>query len=195
MSSHGHSGLERWALGSVTERILRQAPCPVFVVRNTRPIHRILIPLDGSKLAEQVLAPALEVAGLLDAKVTLLRVEQPAVPDEFAVIQLEQLERGLGVGLLHGAEARAENYLELVHFRYRGANLPMETVVLVGQPAPVILDYAAQHNVDVIAMATHGRSGLRRWVYGSVTEKVLRATSRSLLIVRPPLGIEEVRGA
>ena len=188
MSSHGHSGVERWALGSVTERVVRHAPCPIFVVRSTTPMRRILIPLDGSELAEAALAPALEVARLLGAAVTLLRVAHITVPDDITIAQLEGFEHGLGEGLRHGAVERAESYLQATRVQCQAEDLPVDSVVLEGRPAPEILDYAAHHNVDLIAMATHGRSGIRRWIYGSVSEKVLRATPCSLLIVRPPLG-------
>lgn len=73
MSSHGYSGITRWILGSVAEKVLSGAPCPVLVVRSAEPVHRVLIPLDGSELSEQALEPGLAVAAGLGCKVTLLR--------------------------------------------------------------------------------------------------------------------------
>jgi nucleotide-binding universal stress UspA family protein len=171
MSSHGYSGLERWALGSVAERVLHDAPCPVFVVRDEALPQRLLITLDGSPLAETVLPPALEVARLLRLPVCLLRVERAPHPGESTSHALH-IER-------------AQTYLDdrCLHLQDDGPHV--ETVVLQGRPAPAILDYAAHNNFDAIALATHGFSGLRRWIYGSVTAKILRAAQCSLLVVRP----------
>jgi len=187
MSSHGRSGLERWALGSVTERVLREAPCPVFVARDPGPIRRILVPLDRSDLAEQALAPALEIARLLGASVTLLHVEQLPDSGEITVAQLQEQERDPDQSPPPGDEEPARNYLQAVLERYGDGGLEMGIDLLQGRPAAAILDYAKEHDIDLIAMATHGRTGIRRWMFGSVTEKVLRATHSSLLVVRPPL--------
>ncbi len=184
MSSHGHSGLERWALGSVTERVLRHAPCPVYVVRDLAPVRRMLLPLDGSPLAESALPAAFEVARLTGAHITLMRVERHEPPPAHRR-QLAQLENSVGETLHGGVGERAEHYLQSVAGRHGAGGAPLEIAVADGNPANAILDYAAAHNIELIAMATHGRSGLRRWLYGSVTEKVLRASTCSLLIVRP----------
>jgi nucleotide-binding universal stress UspA family protein len=186
MSSHGHSGLERWALGSVTERVLHRAPCPVLVVRDEAPVRHILIPLDGSILSEQALEPALEIAHLLGARVTMLRVCQHERPDTGAINELNDIEPGLGETFLD-REQSAAGYLQQLRARYSHLEPRPELVVTHGHPALSIMDFAASQEVDLIAMATHGRSGLRRWIYGSVTEKVLRSSGKSMLIVRPPL--------
>lgn len=186
MSSHGHSGMERWALGSVTERVLHRAPCPVLVVRDEAPARHILIPLDGSILAEQVLEPALEMAHLLGARVTMLRVCAHERPDKATINELNDIEPRLGETFLD-REQSAAAYLQHLRARYPHLEPRPELVVTHGHPALSILDFAASQDVDLIAMATHGRSGLRRWIYGSVTEKVLRTAGKSMLVVRPPL--------
>ncbi len=183
MSSHGYSGLTRWLLGSVAEKVLRAATCPVLVVRSHRPIKRVLVPLDGSQLSQRALAPALEVAQTLQAGVTLLRV----VP-EFHVEQLrglDEFEYGLGPRLVEEQQADADSYLRRVSGPFVAQGLEVNCEVRIGPPASSILTYAENHAIDLIAMATHGRGGLQRWVYGSVTEKVLRAGDYSMLVVRP----------
>lgn len=183
MSSHGYSGLTRWLLGSVAEKVLRAATCPVLVVRSRRPIKRVLVPLDGSELSERSVAPAMEVAQALEASVTLLRV----VP-EFHVEQLRDLdefEYGLGPRLVEEMQADADSYLKRVSQPFTAQGLQIDCEVRFGPPATSILTYAENHAIDLIAMATHGRTGLQRWVYGSVTEKVLRAGEYSMLVVRP----------
>ena len=185
MTTHGYSGLTRWMLGSVTERVLRAAPCPVLVVREPRPIRHVLITLDGSTLAEQALEPGLEIARRLDARVTLFQVALvvPAATD--VIYQMETMERSVGEYLASSTMDHARLYLDAVAQRLADSGVQVATEVTDGFAAQQIVDYSTSHDVDLICMATHGRTGLRRWAYGSVTEKVLRSGKCSLLVVRP----------
>lgn len=186
MSSHGYSGLTRWVLGSVAERVLHAAPCPVLVMRSPKPVRHVLIPLDGSPLAERALAPGLELARRLRAAVTLLRAIPP-VPIE-ARERLETIERGLGLRLESDLYDEANDYLGRVAAAHRPAEIELKVTVVTDRPAEAILNYTEHHAVDVIAMSTHGYTGLKRWAYGSVTDKVLReARTCSMLVVRAML--------
>lgn len=185
MTTHGYSGFTRWMLGSVTERVLRAAPCAVMVVREPRPIAHVLITLDGSPLAEKALAPGMEVARRVNARVTLLQVSAMAPIIEDSIYQMEVGERTVRGYLATNAREEAQVYLDSVAERLEEPGLPLAVDVVDGFAAQGILDYAAQNDVDLIVMATHGRTGLRRWAYGSVTEKVLRGGAFSLLVVRP----------
>jgi nucleotide-binding universal stress UspA family protein len=184
LSSHGYSGLRRWMLGSVAERVLHQAICPVLVVRSPKPVQHILIPLDGSALAEKILPAALETALGLKSQITLLRAI-PAVPPA-DVDHLEQIEPGLGKRLEEDLHDEAQRYLQEVAEAHHQPSLTLNTAVVHEPAAEAILQYADAHQTDLIAMSTHGRTGLQRWVYGSVTEKVLHGASCcSMLVVRP----------
>jgi nucleotide-binding universal stress UspA family protein len=185
MSSHGYSGLSRWMLGSVTERVIRAAPCPVLVVRGRQRYDHILVTLDGSPLSEQALAPALAVATAFHAEVTMLRAIEPQTLTAAEVKQLDELEPGLGQGLIDAQISEAEDYLRRMA---AASGLPrgaFKVVIPATNAAEAIVFYAETHPVDLIAMVTHGRSGLQRWTLGSVTEKVLRATECSILVIRP----------
>ncbi len=189
MSTHGRSGLGRWVFGSITEKVLRAAPCPVMVIREEKPMQRVLITLDGSKVAEQALEPGLALARALDAEVTLLHVEEDVGEvDPRLVFQLEQAETGLGEQFRLDYYRRAQSYLEHVAAQIEEPDLKIQIRVADGSAAQGILTFIEQQAIDVCVMATHGRSGLRRWVYGSVTEKVLRATKSAMMIVRPARG-------
>ncbi|HSH01938.1 MAG TPA: universal stress protein [Anaerolineae bacterium] len=188
MSTHGYSGMTRWILGSVTEKVLRVASCPVLVLRDDRPIRRILVPLDGSNLAEYALEPAFELAQALGAEITLLRVDADLTQLGYRELRgLETMERGLGTAVLEGYYAQGQAYLESVARRFRNFDVPVTVMTLRGKPASEILRMSV--DFDLVAMATHGRSGVEKWVYGSVTEKVLRQAERGMLIVRPPLAL------
>jgi nucleotide-binding universal stress UspA family protein len=126
----------------------------------------VLVPLDGSALAEQVVRPAADLAGLLGAGCTLLGVEAPDAPAP--------------------AEAEARAYLERVAARLRAAGLRVATRVVVARhAAEAILEQASAQKSDLIALATHGRGGLSRVVLGSVADRVLQGASGPVLVYRP----------
>lgn len=185
MSSHGYSGLKRWLLGSVAEKVLYAAQCPVWVVRAPDPPQHILVTLDGSLLAEEVLSPALRLARCFGARVTLFRVV-PEInsPD---IQALDTYERGLGRRFVDQSYDEAASYLGLVAENHMAPDLRLNTAVRTGPAAEVILEYAETQGVDLVAMTTHGRTGLRRWIYGSVTHKVLDQLPLSMLIARSHL--------
>jgi nucleotide-binding universal stress UspA family protein len=174
-------------LGNVTERVLHSVACPVLLTRTADPIRRVLVALDGSPLGERALPPALAVARALGAQVVLVRVNdqlplnpleaglmwewEPLSSDEPAVDEMR-----------HAAEA----YLREVVARHGLGPDEAQTLVLDGAPADRLQEYARLSAIDLIAMSTHGRTGLRRWLYGSVTAKVMHGTDRAMLIVRPP---------
>lgn len=195
MGTHGRTGIARVMLGSVTEKVVRTVPCPVLTVRHpevkvelpwggvltgrrklseTARLQRILIPLDGSPLAESVLPAVRELAQPFGAALTLLQVIPPylgpsARPEE----KVSARDR-----------AEVEAYLRTTQQALQEAGIGVETVVRVGDPAREILGYAEASEIDLIALATHGRSGLNRWLLGSVAEKVLRGSALPVLLYR-----------
>lgn len=187
MSSHGYTGLSRWMLGSTAEKVMRGAGCPVLIIRDSHPIKNILVTLDGSPLSEKILDPAFALAQANGATVTLLRISQPLEPINYRQLaEVERVEHGLGMSMLESFYQRDEMYLQEVARRYDLRGVPIHTVTMEGNPAEKILAVSDKFEIDLIAMSTHGRTGLRRWVYGSVVEKVLHSLQKSMLVVRPP---------
>jgi nucleotide-binding universal stress UspA family protein len=138
----------------------------------------ILVPLDGSKLAELALDDAFSLAQYSQAKVTLLQVITPIehiLGDTGSLMYVDEY--------LTTQQVMASEYLKEISQK-ASQMLTVHLAVEVGLAADTIIDYANQHAVDLIIMATHGRSGLRRWVYGSVADKVLRGAKVPILIVR-----------
>lgn len=140
---------------------------------------RILVPLDGSELAEMALPDAFAIARLSQAQVTALQVIVPIAydldPDVDDPDFIEQQGRKYC--------ALARQYLKGVCERVGCENISVHTEAKTGSPAETIIDYAHQQSIDLIVMATHGRSGLKRWVYGSVADKVLRGANVPILLV------------
>jgi nucleotide-binding universal stress UspA family protein len=144
--------------------------------------ERILVPLDGSDLAELALPHARELAHRLQARVWLIRVVppvfQPVLPPPAMAIDL-------AASALAQTERLAEEYLEQVRAQLAADGLTVHSLVARGDPATEVLAAARDVQARLIAMATHGRSGLARWVLGSVAAKVLSAASIPVLLVRP----------
>lgn len=135
----------------------------------------ILVPLDGSILAEAALAPAVELARNNSAKLVLLRAAE-AHPLPMADPAAAQVE----------AVSRAEAYLAGVRRRLTGSGVAdVEITVWYGSPAKTVVEAAHFRKADLIVMSSHGRSGLGRLVLGSVAETVLRATAVPILLIRP----------
>jgi len=140
-------------------------------------IKRILVPLDGSQWSEEVLPYVAQIAGAFKGSVTLMgAIHNPATWVDF----LMQIDSGREVDL-------ARSYLEHQRKEFADRGIEGETNIAVvhGEPAQAILDYAKVDHSDLIAMTTHGRSGVTRWAWGSVADKVLHSTDLPLLLVRP----------
>lgn len=187
MSTHGYSGISRWTHGSVAERVLQSANAPVLLVRaqgseDAAPVpvcRRILAPLDGSALAEQVLPPAISLARAFDAEIILFQVAIIQASGSFTGDWYLPLQ-----GVLETARQDAQAYLDRVAERLKGNGFKVSTAMRVGGVADSIVDYAQINRIDLIAICTHGRTGLARWALGSVSDRVLRAGHVPLLLVR-----------
>ena len=175
MTSHGRSDFDRLVLGSVTEKVVRKAECPVFVLRDKqvqlRDLKRILVPLDGFDLSESALPEATLVGTATGGTLVLCRVNEAA---------------GFEVGLLSKeTEGKVlESYLKEKSELVSG-ELPVETVFEFGSAARSLLRVIDHKNIDLVVMTSHGRGGFNRWVCGSVAENVLRSSPVPVLIVRP----------
>ena len=186
MATHGYSGLRRWALGSVTDRVVQATRTPVFVVRGTPEPHgepelqRILVPLDGSEFAREALPLAADIAASAQAEIELIQAIVPDMPPIDPVIPTStEAQPALAVQREHAAGELTAQAEQLAR-----PGLPIKTAVATGYAAEVIVDEATRRRADLIVMATHGRGGLRRWALGSVADKVLHATTTPLILVR-----------
>ena len=137
--------------------------------------RHILVPLDGSKLAEAALKHALPIARSNGAEVTFLQAIWPFVRGKKGK-RVTEMERTLKTEALH--------YMKGIAGQPEWKGLKVRTEVKFGLAENVIIDYACSKSVDLIVLSTHGRTGLKRWVFGSVAEKVLRGAAQTVLLVR-----------
>jgi nucleotide-binding universal stress UspA family protein len=188
MTTHDHTRLQRWLLGSVAESIVRRIQAPTLLVKafeervdlSTRgSLSHILVPIDGSQLSLAILPHVRVIASLSGARVTLFTVIEPAI-----------IAAPVGIpGAIAAtvpSEADASATLASHADDLRGMGIPADAVV-VTDPSPrrAILDYANEHQVDLIAMSTHGRHGIAKLVAGSVATQVLHHTGIPVLMYRP----------
>lgn len=143
-------------------------------------LNHVLIPLDGSLLAEEAIAPA---KNLLKprGKIILVSVVEPPMHWEYGVAPFMMLQEAQSK--TDQLVARAKAYLHDVAARLRAENFYVETLIESGDAATVIVDIAQADKVDAIVMSTHGRSGISRWLYGSITGKVLGAAPCPVFVI------------
>jgi len=146
--------------------------------------RKIMVPLDGSELAEYVLPHAINIVEKEGAKLELVIVvelfEMPVhggvVIDEDAVKQIQ-----------HQQSLVAEDYVKRIEESLKSRNIDVTSAVLSGKVADSLIDYAANNDIDLIIMGTHGRSGVSRWIWGSIADKVLHSSTVPVLLVHPAI--------
>jgi nucleotide-binding universal stress UspA family protein len=182
MTTHARSRLGRFFLGSVSDKMIRQSHLPLLLVRpegeelNQAPdLSRVIVPLDGSPLAEKILEPAIELARLIPGcEIDLVRAVPATGPDEESDVADSETFRN------------AQKDLEAVADRLAAGGLKVQThLVFEDRPEEAILNEATDRQAGLIAMETHGESGLSRLLHGSVLDKVLRSSHVPILVQRP----------
>ena len=189
MASHGYTGIKRWRHGSVAERVLQSASVPVLLLRakegvseglpQASPCRRVLVPLDGSQLAEQVLPVLAPLAQALACEVILFQVPVVYTPGSPMGEWYLPLQSTFEI-----SDRQAHAYLDALASHLGEQGIEASTALGEGPVAEAIIDHAVASDSDVIAMCTHGRTGLARWALGSVADRVLRAGDKPILLVR-----------
>jgi nucleotide-binding universal stress UspA family protein len=200
MSTHGRGAMGRFWLGSVADDLVHDLPRPVLLVRpgegqadlkRDPDLRTILLPLDGTQLAERIITPAVELGKLFESAFVLVRIVRPVLRPSYLP------EGGTLQGLAHSAveeiqvaqkrlEEEAQGYLDDVADAFRKQHVRVSTRVLVDdEPAAAILREAQHRNAGLIAMETHGRRGLARLFSGSMADKIVRAGTVPVLLNRP----------
>lgn len=178
MGTHGRSGVERLLIGSVADGVIRRSSVPVLAVppdATTVAFENVLVATDGGRVATRAVGLGSVVAHAFDGRLHAISVVEPT---------------GLGVDV-RSAELydvlsdRAEGALEAVESRATAAGIDITTAIEYGQPANRVSAYSQDHDVDLVVLGTHGRSGLDRLLLGSVAEKTLRLSAVPVLVVPP----------
>jgi nucleotide-binding universal stress UspA family protein len=192
MSTHGRGGLRRSVFGSIADQLIRRADVPVVLIPphcdvswEARRPSQILVPLDGSPLAEQALHHAAGLARLLDAEILLVQALSPLLHPRY---------RNDKVILSCADFVEVEDawrFLLRVADRLRSDGRRVSIRVLVGSTSVAIADAARTEGIDLIVMTTHGRGGLSRFLIGSVADGVLQRTRVPVLLIRSGVALRE----
>ena len=180
MGTHGRTGLNRFVLGSVTERTLRVSPVPVLSIHEDSSLdsgfETILVPTDGSDAASFAAEHGISLAAAIDASMHVVYVtDLTAFYAEFGSAEVLEALEEVGKEAVNNVIDSADE-----------ANVrSVEASVLSGVPAKALLDYVEERDIDLIVMGTHGRTGLNRYLLGSVTEKIVRLADVPVLTVAP----------
>lgn len=214
MSSHGYTGVKRWLLGSVAEKIARAAPVPVLILRDEGPLRaqarfdgtgavRALVPLDTSARALDTIPPAAELVAALSSPghgqlhLTHMMVMPEAAHEterEGLLLEAKRKLDAIGQSIRDGLMANVGPDLPVaVSWAVSLERDIAEGIVRVAEHGERRAGAGRVERCDLIAMTTHGSTGIQRWAVGSITERVLHATSLPLLIVRPADIIENER--
>ncbi len=186
--SHGRSGIMPWSAGSTATKVIHKSTLPVLLVRANEPnlegngFERILLPLDGSPIGESAIPLVKDLALASNSEVLILRVVEPVQQvhtiggiDHF-IFTDEQAKR---------MEEEVGAYLKKVRRQFVSAGIAVKTIIKTGDPALEILKISEAEKINLVAMSSHGRSGIAKWILGSVSNKILQAGKKPLLIVRP----------
>ncbi len=187
LSTQGKSGIRRWALGNVASKIVSATSKQVMLIRakggqtdvSKEKLTNVLVPVDGSRESESILKSVTYLAAELKLSVTLLHIythELSAYPSIDSIKEIEKQRK------------TRKAYIEKLGSKLSAQGLNIETVfkeVSLGEEAAEIIKLADEGSFSLVAMATHGRSGIGRWIFGSNAQKVLYEGSTPMLLVRP----------
>ena len=189
MATHGQSGMKQWAMGSIATKVMSATKRPVILIRardakpairNIGGIRKIVIPLDGSSESEQVIPHIAQLAATLKAEVVLFQAISLAYPtytaDAFAYVTYSDNQTD-------AMKASALDYLAKTGATLKEKGVKTSYEVRFGSAADEIINFSDEINADLVAMTTHGRSGLGRWLFGSTAARILKGGNSNLLIV------------
>jgi nucleotide-binding universal stress UspA family protein len=185
MGTHGRRGLGYMLLGSIAQEVVREAACPVYTIRESEPapktgkIRRILAPMDFSDHSKTAVSIAREAAALYNAKLQLLHVVESVVPPSIYGFEVEP-----NIRLQQDAFDRSEEEMKRIFSGSPGPDVPAEFNIATGHVVNEILECARSKNVDLIVIATHGLSGFKHLLLGSVAEKVIRMAPCPVLTLK-----------
>jgi nucleotide-binding universal stress UspA family protein len=197
MATHGYSGPQRWLLGSIAEKVLHATTNHLLLVRPAEGdtsgearLNTVLVPLDGSELAEKVLPTVTGLTACLNLEAVLVHVLIRfyfGSPDAFLPVFGANVPNQQE--LWAQASADASQYLTEKVEQLRVKGLPRVSSLLIEDgaegAAAAIIELARKTSDNLVIMSTHGRSGIGRWLLGSVTERVVRHTSDPVIVIRP----------
>jgi nucleotide-binding universal stress UspA family protein len=194
MASHGHSGIIPWATGGIASKVIDATGVPLLLIKTTKPrrktkgkhlISRILLPLDGSEAGEAAITRVKELKFRFEAEVILLEV----VPEGRHIRTIGGLDYILFPEQeLETFKTEAKAYLGEVYKRLQRGKGELKVEIKSGEVAKEILNYAKRKKASLIAISSHGHSGMTKWVFGSTAQEIIQDSPIPVLVVKAAPG-------
>ncbi len=183
IATHGRSGLARWWLGSVADQVIKESKCPALVVGpnveadlTSYTVNRILVPLDGSEMAEHAIPVAMWIAKLTGAELDIVRCMS------LTAVTYDPSMSMYSADLVTSMEDAVREYLRQIADRVKGVKFT--TTMIMGGAGEMLLEHMKDVKSDLVIMTSHGRTGVTRAALGSVTDRLLHG-SAPVLVFRP----------
>ncbi len=200
ISTHGYSGIKRWVLGSIARKVLYGTCADVLLIKSKAPkvyqvdLKKILLPLDGSAFSETPICAVEELIKGSNTEVVLTIVCEPPLVPSYGDRPINPIWEKHQATLWAEMQQQASEYLGKIKANLEKRGIKVKTHVIpgeLGRVAENIMQLAQKENVDLIAMATHGRTGISRWVYGSVATRIVEESFQPILLIRPSIPKEQ----
>jgi nucleotide-binding universal stress UspA family protein len=196
ISTHGYSGIRRWVLGSVARKVLYGTGVHVLLVKSKSPklpqveLNRLLLPLDGSPFSESPIPFVEQLTKGTGAEIFLTLVCEPPLVPSYGDHPINPTWEKHRDAVWAEAKQQAAEYLKKMETSLKKQGMKVKAQVLsgeLGRVAETILRAAQEEKVDLIVMATHGRSAVSRWVYGGVANRIVEQSIQPVLLIRPSI--------
>lgn len=200
ISTHGYSGIKRWVLGSIASKVLYGTCADVLLIKSKAPkvsqvdLKKILLPLDGSAFSETPIPAVEELIKGTDTEIVLTIVSEPPLVPTYGDRPINPTWERHQATLWAEMQKQASEYLEKIKAQLKEHGIKVKSHVIpgeLGRVAESIMQIAQKEKVDLIAMATHGRTGISRWVYGSVATRIAEESLQPILLIRPSVPKEQ----
>ena len=197
ISTHGHSGIKRWMIGSVAVKVIHSVKTPVLLIKSQAAspekakIEKILLPVDGSPFSKAPIPYIEEIIRGTKAKVILLQAaEPPIVPSYEEGRPISPTWQKFKDDLWAQLEEHDSKNLKKLEVELASRGMNVTSQVVRGDAPESIIETAGKENVDLIVMSTHGRTGVNRWAFGSVASRIVEESDQPVLLIRPSIPFE-----
>jgi len=197
IATHGYTGAKRWMFGSITQKVLYGTTIPVLLIKSKTPeasmeFNRIMVPVDGSAFSESTFPYVEELAENTDKEILLLHICEPPVVPSYGSRPINPKWKKYRDDMWTETEKQATNYLKKITTAMTKKGLNVKSRIAkaqTGEVAKIIMKISKEENIDLITIATQGRTGVNNLVYGSVTHKIVRESLQPLLLIRPEAAV------
>ena len=197
MATHGYSRAKQWMFGSITQKVLYGTEIPVLLIKSKSPevsaeFNRILLPVDGSPFSESTFPYVVELAKNTNKEILLLHICEPPIVPSYGSRPINPTWKKYRDDMWGEMEKLSTTYLKKTMAALKKKGIKVKSRVIKaqsGEVAKTIMQISKEENIDLIIIATQGRTGVSSWVYGSIANRIVEEFSQPILLIRPATSI------